>query len=56
MTATRAHRVNRAHIERRPPTHTAATLLGTTMMMPRSPRHERVLAESLYRLPSFRMT
>jgi hypothetical protein len=38
--------------ERTPVTHTATTLLGTSLLMPRSPRHNRVLAECLFRLPS----
>lgn len=33
-------------------THTGTSLLGTTMLMLRSPRHNRALAECLLRMPT----
>jgi hypothetical protein len=33
-------------------THTGTSLLGTSLLMPRAPRHNRALAECLLRMPT----
>ena len=35
------------HHTTKPVTHTASTLLGTAVLMPRTPRHTRAIAECL---------
>jgi hypothetical protein len=37
-------------------THTGISMLGTAVLMPRSPRHNRALAECLLRMPTGRIT
>jgi hypothetical protein len=47
----------RLHAPNRPPArYTGTAVLGTSLLMPRSPRHNRALAACLWRLPSDRVT
>ncbi len=36
--------------------YTGTSMLGTAMLMPRNPQHNRMLAECLFRMPSSRTT
>lgn len=52
----RYHRRPARRPERVSDSYSGTSMLGTAMLMPRNPRHNRMLAECLLRIPSGRMT
>ena len=51
----RYHRPVRRH-DRVSESYTSTSMLGTSMLMPRTPRHDRTLADCLMRMPIGRIT